>query len=121
MSEYRTKTKGQTMTRFVDGPAKGKVLMLRRAPRFLRVTEEAGQFDALDQLDDQPKPTEKLYAYEITGTAGYAFVDGPKCRGRYAIASYHLVPQQPADEDMRTIARWHDWCVNAAKQQPKDT
>lgn len=47
------------MTTFIDGPAKGQTLMLRRNPVYLIVTEENGKFDALDQLEDAPKPTEK--------------------------------------------------------------
>lgn len=55
------------MTTFVDGPAKGKNLSLKRAPRFLRVVCEGSTWDALDQPDDTPKETEKLFAYEIVG------------------------------------------------------
>jgi len=43
------------MTRFLDGPAQGETLMLRRAPILLRVTRDPmGNFDGLDQLDDRP-------------------------------------------------------------------
>lgn len=103
------------MTRFVDGPAKGQVLMLRRAVMFLRVTEESGKFDGLDQIEDWPTAGEKLYAYEIVGKPGYVFVDGPKCRGRFVIAEYRLVSPQPTDAQMRSVGGWHDWVMATAK------
>jgi hypothetical protein len=108
------------MTRFEGGPAKGQTLMLRRAARFLRVTESAlpesgkTKWDALDQLDDQPMPDEKLHAYEIVGQPVMAFIDGTKCRGRYAIATYRLVVPQPDDTSMRTTEAWHAWTRKAA-------
>ena len=39
--------------RFLDGPAKGAILDLRRAPLFLRVVSDVddGTIDALDRLD----------------------------------------------------------------------
>ena len=102
------------MTTFEDGPAKGKHLMLRRAPYFLRVTEANGNWDALDQLADRSEPDEKLYAYEMIGLPGLCFVDcGGKQKhlsGRYAIASYRLVALQPDDIDMRLNDRWTTWC-----------
>lgn len=48
------------MTRFTDGPAQGLVLMLRRAARFLRVVHDGKKFDALDQLNDRPRPEERI-------------------------------------------------------------
>lgn len=46
------------MTTFTDGPAAETVLELRRAPKFLRVVRDAdGTVDALDQLNDTPKPS----------------------------------------------------------------
>lgn len=110
------------MTTFVDGPAKGQTLMLKRAARFLRVTEENGKFDALDQLGDSPKAAEKLFAYEIEGPPGYAFVDfGGKQRtasGRYAIASYRFVPEQPSDDRLRNEELWDAWCKEMANKTP---
>ena len=59
------------MTRFLDGPAAGNALMLRRAPLFLRVTIDAagGKVDALDQLDDDPQDGETVHVYrQLPGT-----------------------------------------------------
>jgi hypothetical protein len=107
------------MTRFSDGPAKDQVLMLRRAARFIRVTEENGKWDALDQLEDKPRPTEKLYAYEaIREKVGYALIDcrgkNKSASGRYAIAEYRIVNPQPTDEQMRSNDAWAAWCCSKA-------
>lgn len=106
------------MTRFEDGPARGQTLMLKRAAYFLRVVQGAdGKFDALDQLDDTPKPDEKLFAYEINGTPGMAFVDGTKCRGAYALANYKVVKNQPTDVEMRTTEAWQEWVMKTANER----
>lgn len=90
------------MTRFQDGPATGQTLMLHRAARFLRVTKSiisgVDKWDALDQPEDQPKPNETLFAYEI--------VDKPiMCH-----VKYKFVNPQPTDADMRTEEAWDAWC-----------
>lgn len=98
------------MTRFQDGPAKGQVLMLKRAAIFIRVTEADGKFDALDQPEDQPYPGEKLYAYTLVSRPIFAFIDGPKYRGRYVIAEYRYCDPQPVDDIMRSNLHWDHWC-----------
>lgn len=58
------------MISFQGGPAEGKAegLLLRRAPRFLRVVRGGdGDWDALDQLGDAPAAGETIYAYERVG------------------------------------------------------
>ena len=53
------------MIRFLDGPADGTELNLRRAPRFLRVViAPGGRVDALDMLDDVAKPEEAIHVYQ---------------------------------------------------------
>lgn len=104
------------MTRFQDGPAKGQVLMLRRAAMFLRVTEAAGKFDALDQLGDTPAPNEKLYAYAIAEQPAMSFVRMSGGRGgAYPIATYKFVTPQPTDAEMRGEDAWAAW----TQKQPK--
>lgn len=101
------------MTTFEDGPAKGNRLMIKRAPRFLRVVEDAGKFDALDQLTDTPAATEKLYAYELADNPTMCHINCGHGRGGfYPIASYRLFPNQPTDADMRTTERWSQWCYS---------
>jgi hypothetical protein len=106
------------MTKFLDGPAKGKTLMLKRAPVFLRVVEFGGEIDALDQLEDVPQLNEKLTAYTLVARPGVAFVDCTKCRGAYPIATYHLVKDQPSDAVMRINGNWSNWCEENGKIHP---
>lgn len=106
------------MTTFIDGPAKGQTLQLRRAPVFLRVTEKDGEFDGLDQLDDRPKPGETLHAYRLTKKPGgmHILVHGKnRARGGFwPIAEYELVPEQPSQELMRQSFAWEAWTDNEA-------
>lgn len=106
------------MTRFQDGPAQPKPLMLKRAPKFLRVTVDAdGTVDALDQLDDKPRKTERLFCYIRVGTAGVCHIlrrepgKGTAGSGFYATAEYKLCDPQPTDADMREMVAWHTWTM----------
>lgn len=111
------------MTRFEDGPAHGQVLSLSRATIFLRVVEENGVFDALDQPEDTPKPGEKIYAYQCAEYHGTAFVDGTdketgRRKGwRSAMATYRVVQNQPTDAEMRSTFGWQKWCKEEATRQ----
>ena len=99
------------MTTFEDGPAKGQHLMLQRAPRFLRVVEAHGKWDALDLPTDTPNPEEKLYAYQVGSYLGMCHLNRGRGRGGfYPIASYRYVNAQPADGEMRTSEAWARWC-----------
>lgn len=99
------------MTTFDDGPAKGQLLRLKRAPFFLRVVEDNGKWDALDQFEDHPKPHEKLYAYKCKEHPGVCHLHMAGGRGGwYAVATYLFVKNQPSDSDMRTEDAWHQWC-----------
>lgn len=100
------------MTKFIDGPAKGQTLMLKRAPKFLRVCLSVGTFDALDQLEDSPKANEKLVAYMIKEYRGTCHVlIRPRGSGFYTMADYVVVPVQPEDSKMRTLEAWRAWCI----------
>jgi len=101
------------VTRFIDGPAKGWTLMLKRAPMMLRVVRrmDNGDIDALDQLTDYPRPDEELSAYVLTGRPVMAFIDGSKCRGRYPVAEYRLANPQPPDLVMRDEQEWARWAT----------
>lgn len=92
----------------MDGPAAGQnVGMLRRAPRWLRVVydEEAGTWDALDQLTDEPARSEVVYVYELAGPPVEAFV---RPGGRIQIGHYKHVPTMPEDK-VRDNDDWHRW------------
>ena len=101
------------MTKFLDGPAKGEVLMLRNCPRYLRVTHQQGVWDALDIPSDTPRPSEEVYAYRRKGDCGHAFVDfggkSKKASGCYAIAEYEIVADQPLAEVLRNNTLWQYW------------
>lgn len=103
------------MIRFLDGPAAGQVLQVRRAPIYLRVAIEAGEVDALDQAEDTPKPTEMLYAYRLKGKAGWVhmLVRGEnRDRGGYwATGEYEFIDPQPGDATMRNKADWQAWAT----------
>ena len=101
------------MMKFIDGPAVGAVLYLRRAPTVLRVTQTAaGSIDALDQVADVPEPDGKLTAYLRVGPAEHVHV----CRqprsvsGWFVAAEYRVLSFQPPDETMRSTEAWHAWC-----------
>jgi hypothetical protein len=97
------------MIKFVNGPAKGQHLLLKRAPEMLRVTYENGVWDALDQPHDTPKPGEKIYAYKNARTIGGMchIYRGKNGSGFYAIAQYVFFEPQPTDDQMRN--GWENW------------
>lgn len=101
------------MTTFLDGPAAGIALELTRAPLLLRVVvNKAGQWDALDQLEDQPRPGETIHVYQQASFDGrvHLYRRGKGARsGWLTIASYRLFPRQPADQEIRTTAAWRAW------------
>lgn len=103
------------MTRFTDGPAGGRTLLLRRSPLFLRVTrDDRGKFDALDQLHDEAEPGEAISAYRKVSDDGTVHVDSTE-RGRrvgrwYRCATYAVVAAQPDDATMRDTEAWRGWC-----------
>lgn len=88
--------------------------MLKRAPVFLRVVTDGEKWDALDQLEDFPRASERAYAYQLTAPPGVAMVDGPKCRGAYTIAEYKAVPEPPSEETMRDNRLWSEWALARA-------
>lgn len=108
------------MTAFIDGPAQGQKLQLRRAPVYLRVTEKDGKFDGLDQLGDTPEPGETMYAYVLAEQPGamHLLVRGKEAASRggiWPIAKYKLFPIQPDQATMRSRADWQEWTYAAGK------
>lgn len=102
------------MTKFTDGPAARESLMIRRAPPYLRVVvTRCGKWDALDQLDDQPKPKEQIYAYRRTKKLGMCHIKASKrsASGFYPIAEYAFIEPQPPEEVMRSTEQWRAWCL----------
>lgn len=114
------------MITFKQGPADGKSLNLQRVPIYLRVVvDDAGAIDALDQIDDSPRPSETVYAYKLLEHRGTAHIDGrdPKTGKRYGkwiqIASYQLCEDQPTPEESRDTTAWQSWVMTqAGKENP---
>lgn len=101
------------MITFLDGPAAGQHLTFLRTPIILRVVRDRnGTWDALNNLEDTPKPTEKIFVYRLVRRTGTMHAS---CRPRSksfwsAIAEYCLCEQQPpTDRDARDTAAWRAW------------
>ena len=105
------------MTNFIDGPAKGQTLMLRRAPFFLRVVRDdthaqSPKWDALDAPTDTPLRSESVYAYQLTAKPGYVHLN-TGCKpggGVYRPGSYKLCAEQPTSYEARNVRAWQQWC-----------
>lgn len=112
------------MIEFMDGPAEGVTLQLRRMPILLRVTRKPSrckaEWDALDQLEDQPDPAEEIFVYrrrDDLPQSKYHLLRSPrKLSGWYWSGTYSLFLPQPADDQVRTTAAWQEW-ANAHFQQ----
>lgn len=100
------------MTTFIDGPAKGQNLMLRRGLIFLRVVydKQSKKWDALNDIGDTPKDSETLYSYVLIGEANWCHVNiaGGK-GGMFVMGEYSLTKPQPTDEIMRDQSKWEEW------------
>lgn len=108
------------MASFLDGPARDVRLLLKRAPEFLRaVMAPGGEWDALDQLDDTPKATEKIVAYRMVGKSSrFHLCRSPRSMsGWYYEADYRVVCPQPADAEMRTTDAWRKWCTSQNREE----
>lgn len=107
------------MIKFLDGPAKGTVLDLRRAPVWLRVViDSAGQVDALDQLDDTPAADEAIYVYRIVGEpTRYHLCCHPRSRGGWRVAAEYVVHKEPVDDTvLRDNEQWREWAMSQGEQ-----
>lgn len=103
------------MTRFVDGPANGQTMMLRRAPLFLRVTQlPSGKCDALDALEDKPMKDEAIFIYRREGEPTWMAI---RPGGVYRGGNYRLLAEQPTDEEVRTNERWAKWVTERVAKE----
>lgn len=105
------------MTTFLDGPAKGNTLMLKRTVIILRVTVgPTGQWDALDQVEDQAATDELIHVYVLWQCKGTTHIRAAKGRGGFynMVAYKHLEPflnqPLPPQQALRDNKRWFDWC-----------
>ena len=99
------------MTRFLNGPAAGTTLMLRRAPDYLRAVRDipGGTWDALDQLDDVADPAEEIAVYRLEGEPTWIHVRRAKGGGVFRGGAYRLVDPAPPDDQVRTTKAWRTW------------
>ena len=105
------------MSRFADGPAAGVFLAIARAPLFLRVVKaDGGEWDALDQLDDQPRPGETITVYLRASEPALIHVDLSNPRRGYWMqsAEYRVLVQQPPRDRIDGTENWQEWCRSSA-------
>lgn len=101
------------MIQFSGGPADDSVLDLRRIPLWLRVViDEAGEVDALDQLEDTVRDGETAYVYRRVGevTRAIACSRSKGCMP-WLSAKYEYVEGQPEQSILRDNEQWQAWAV----------
>jgi len=103
------------MNTFLDGPAAGVILQVRRTPILLRVVLGlSGKWDALDQPDDSPTPDEQVFVYILTeAPLNYHLCIRGKNRaaaGWYQAGKYKLLVPQPPESSVRSNQKWSEWC-----------
>lgn len=103
------------MITFLDGPAQGVTLMLRRAPLALRVVRGPKGWDALDQLDDRPAAGEFVYVYVARHkpTSMHLLIRGKGRRdgGWYQSCQYAHWPNPPPEDALRDNDAWRAWVM----------
>lgn len=103
------------MITFTDGPAAGVELVLERTPVMLRVVRAAnGEWDALDQPEDDARPGEAVFVYRLAGKPSRTFVDFRDQQGRrrgqcVMYAAYAHWPEPVAPEDLTPTSAWRSW------------
>lgn len=99
-------------------------LTLRRLPPLLRFVVTGSDWrtlDALDQLDDEPRPGEHVIPAERGEVAAGIACTRGKGGGcvHFRTVTYTSVPDPPPQEVLTSTARWRAWCmdrVGKAKQ-----
>lgn len=114
------------MIEFLDGPAMGKTLTLRRGPFFLRIVcNPQGKWDGLDQLKDRPSMAEDVFVYLMCEDRGSVHIRASRREnsGWLQMALYRLCPEQPDLKILRSNVLWQEWAkanVVRMKQWIKD-
>jgi hypothetical protein len=111
------------MVTCIDGPAKGQEFAIRRVPKYLRVVcSPNGRWDVLDQLDDEPRPKEKIYVYvrrdDLPQSKFHIRARRRSESGFYFTCSYSFLPEQPKDTDVRTTFMWQEWASKQSSTMP---
>jgi hypothetical protein len=101
------------VTQFLDGPAAGSTLFLKRAPTYLRAVRGAdGTWDALDQLSDVPRPGESIVVYRLEGEPTFCHINRDRRHGGSGVfrgGRYRVVEPQPSDVEVRETDAWRRW------------
>lgn len=100
----------------LDGPAAGLELDLRRCPMYLRLVQDtmALKWDALDQPDDTPGPSETVYVYRRRpGTGGVVFACTRRSSRdpRFEHGDYEHMPEVDG-EALRDTDGWRTWAMS---------
>jgi hypothetical protein len=108
---------------FLDGPAKGVELALRRVPKYLRVVRSCrGKWDALDQLDDEPRPREQIFVYvrrdDLPQSKMFVRASKRSLSGVWFTCSYTFLQEQPEDFNVRTTWMWQQWASRQNSTRP---
>ena len=101
------------MIGFIDGPAEGQALELRRTPVMLRVVHHGltGEWDALDLLEDVAEPAETIHVYRLRGeVSSYHVLCAQRSRSRFINQASYGYLGPVADELVRDNAAWVRWC-----------
>lgn len=101
-------------------------LSLKRTPKYLRfackgLASCSRNWDALDQLDDEPEAGEQLIAARLKdrGTMHLdRVVKGRRVGEWHDTATYEPVEPQPGQEVMRDREQWRAWCEQQEASQP---
>lgn len=110
----------------LDFPEFGPPLLLARTPKYLRfVRSLAKTWDALDQLDDEPKDEETIIVGVLDGyTSLHIDRVDPKTRRRVGewvkMLTYKLPPAQPPEDVVRDTAKWRAWCEEQIAKVTKE-
>jgi hypothetical protein len=111
------------MVTCIDGPAAGQEFAIRRIPKYLRVVcSPHGKWDTLDQVDDTPRPREKIFVYVRRDDLPQSRIHIKATRrsqsGYYFTCSYSFLPEQPADSDVRRNFMWESWVASKQSTLP---
>lgn len=94
-------------------------LSLKRTPKFLRfacagIATCSRNWDALDQLDDEPREGETLMAGVLVDQSSVHLdrvVKGRRVGEWHSTATYELIEPQPDAATMRDNEKWRAWCM----------
>lgn len=102
----------------LDFPEFGPPLLLSRTPKYLRfVRSAAGEWDALDQLDDAPAADEAVIVGVLDGYTSL-HIDRVDAKTRRRVGEwlkmlqYKLHDAQPPDDVLRDNDRWREWAMS---------